>query len=84
MSKFDRTTCDIVARAIRRTQPDAELMLDMLGLIESTGRATHRDNGGSKGNRQVTRRPLWEEVAYPDLRPVGGKGVGHAGAGWAS
>lgn len=69
---FSRATCDTVTHAIRRTQPDADTLLQAV-------------NVHSDGHRYgtTTRRPLWEEPIIGDLRPVGGKSVHtEAGAGW--
>lgn len=66
---FDRTDCDIAAYAIKRTQPDADLLIRMLGLVEQQGFNTRKDSKSEP--TPVTRKPLW-------LEPVVGKlSTGH-------
>jgi hypothetical protein len=70
---FSRTDCDIVTYTIKRTQPDADLMLHMLGLVEQSGLNTRKDS--SSEPVPVTRKPLWAE-------PVVGKlSTGHMQGG---
>ena len=70
---FSRIDCDIVAYSIKRTQPDADLILHMLGLVEQPGLNTRKDS--SSEPVPVTRKPLWEE-------PVVGKlSTGHMQGG---
>ena len=64
MTTFDRGTCDTVIAAIERTQPDADLMLRMLGLVEQQGHNTREDTKSAP--TPTTRKPLW-------LEPIVGK-----------
>lgn len=62
---FDRTDCDIVTYAIQHTQPDADLLIRMLGLVEQQGLNTRRDT--SSEPVAVTRKPLWMEPVIGKL-----------------
>lgn len=70
MDTFPRTDCDIVAHTIRRTQPDPDLLIAILGLVEQPGIDT---NNSLKDASHVTRPPLWETPVIGELRPVGAK-----------
>lgn len=79
MDYFPRATCDTVTQRILQ-EPDAEYLLQILGLVEQTGIA----HISKDVYEHVTRRPIWKEPILTDLGGVGGTGVTHATEGFFS